>query len=550
MLRFLRHPKRFESLLPRAYSSSSSSGDGDVTAEPVQNVYRAPAVRVPTINKLQDMARKHNMDITLDELQAYRDHMGVLAKSFDVVDSKQEPTLPVKYPRTPGYRPREEDNPLNAWYWRCDIKGAETGKLQGKTFAIKDNVAVAGVPMMNGSYILEGYVPEYDATIVTRILDAGGRILGKAACEDLCFSGNSFTSVKGAIRNPHKRDHSAGGSSSGSGALVASGQVDMAIGGDQGGSIRIPSCWSGIVGLKPTYGLVPYTGIMPIEYTLDHTGPMTKNVYDCALFLEVLAGYDGGLDQRQPVNLAAQEYTKQLSTKLPGIKVGVLKEGFGHDVSENDVDTMVKKAAFQHIVLGAKVTEVSIPAHIDSSHIFLGMALEGTANLMMTGCGGPGSQNTGFYSSSLIDALHKGYRTRSNDMSHILKTILLFGDHLKQEYGGRYYAKSQNIRRELTQAYDKVFEEYDVLMMPTLPYKAPKLPTQSITIPDIYEEALSMIANTSPFNLSGHPALTINTGFSDGLPVGMMIVGRKFEESTVLKVAYAYEKLRDKIESS
>ncbi|XP_077984422.1 amidase-like [Glandiceps talaboti] len=490
------------------------------------------------------------MDITKEELEAYRDYIGTMTRGYDVIDSKQEPTLPVKYPRTPGYRPREEDNPLNAWYWRCDIKGAETGKLQGKTFAIKDNIAVAGVPMMNGSYILEGYVPEYDATIVTRILDAGGRILGKSVCEDLCLSGNSFTSVKGAIRNPHKRDHSAGGSSSGSGALVTSGEVDMAIGGDQAGSIRMPSCWSGNVGLKPTYGLVPYTGIMPIEYTIDHTGPMTTNVYDCALLLEVIAGYDDGLDQRQPVNLTVPEYTTQLSTKLPGIKVGVLKEGFGHDVSEDDVDTMVKEEAFQLSKVGAKVEEVSIPVHRDAGNLFFGIVIDGAFNLLLSGDGGAGTQNTGFYSSSLAGALHKGFRTRSNDMAHGIKMFLLFGAYMKQEYGGRFYAKSQNIRREFTKAYDKVFEEYDVLVMPTLPYKAPKLPTQSVTIPDTFQQTNSMFGNTCAFNLTGHPALTINAGFSDGLPVGMMIVGRKFDDSTVLKVAYAYEKLKDDTKSS
>src|SRR5918911_2761076 len=165
----------------------------------------------------------------------------------------------------------------NAWYWRCEIHGAPEGPLAGKTVAIKDNVCVAGVPMMNGSATLEGYVPEVDATVVTRILDAGGTILGKAVCEDLCFSGGSFTPHTGPVLNPRDPFRQAGGSSCGSAALVAAGDVDLATGGDQGGSIRIPSCWSGIVGHKPTHGLVPYTGVFPIELTLDHAGPMGGN---------------------------------------------------------------------------------------------------------------------------------------------------------------------------------------------------------------------------------------------------------------------------------
>ncbi len=159
--------------------------------------------------------------------------------------------------------------------------------------ALKDNVALAGVPMMNGASTLEGFVPASDATIVTRMLDAGATILGKAVCEHFCLSGGSHTSDPGPVHNPHRIGYSAGGSSSGSGALVAAGEVDLAIGGDQGGSIRIPASYCGIVGMKPTHGLVPYTGVMPIETTIDHTGPMTASVGDNALLLEVLAGPDG-----------------------------------------------------------------------------------------------------------------------------------------------------------------------------------------------------------------------------------------------------------------
>ncbi|KMO27438.1 amidase family protein, partial [Methylobacterium aquaticum] len=191
-----------------------------------------------------------------------------------------------------------EENPLGAWYWKSEVKGAETGTLTGKTVALKDNVALAGVPMMNGASTLEGFVPASDATIVTRMLDAGATILGKAVCEHFCLSGGSHTSDPGPVHNPHRMGYSAGGSSSGSAALVASGAVDLAIGGDQGGSIRIPASYCGIYGMKPTHGLVPYTGVMPIETTIDHTGPMTASVADNALLLEVLAGADG-LDPRQ-----------------------------------------------------------------------------------------------------------------------------------------------------------------------------------------------------------------------------------------------------------
>ena len=162
-----------------------------------------------------------------------------------------------------------------------------SGKLKGKTVVLKDNIMLAGVPMMNGSATMEGYIPDIDATVVQRMLDAGATIVGKAHCEFFCMSGGSHTGATGPVHNPHKMGYSAGGSSSGSAVLVALGEVDMAMGGDQGGSIRMPASFCGIYGMKPTHGLVPYTGIMPIEIYVDHTGPMTANVADNALLLEV-----------------------------------------------------------------------------------------------------------------------------------------------------------------------------------------------------------------------------------------------------------------------
>ncbi len=260
------------------------------------------AVKPPTLDDLARIAASFSLSLSPQDLESFRGLIVGMLPSYARLDELTEPTLPVKYPRSPGYRPQPEDNPLGAWYWRTEIIGAPSGPLTGKTVAIKDNVCVAGVPMMNGSSVLEGYVPEIDATVVTRILDAGGTILGKAVCEHLCVSGGSHTSDTGPVRNPYDPTRMTGGSSSGSAALVATGAVDLAIGGDQGGSIRMPSCWCGICGLKPTYGLVPYTGIFPIELTIDHTGPMARTVADVALLLEVIAGPDG-LDPRQHAGL-------------------------------------------------------------------------------------------------------------------------------------------------------------------------------------------------------------------------------------------------------
>ena len=285
----------------------------------------APRIlRKPPLPELERIARSYNLTLSRDDLMSFRNLMDGVLASYRRLDQFAEPTLAAKYPRDAGFRPPAPDNRLNAWYWRCSIKGATSGPLAGKKIAIKDNVCVAGIPMMNGSNVLEGYVPDVDATIVTRILDAGGEIIGKAVCEHLCFSGGSHTSDTGPVLNPHDPKRSAGGSSSGSAALVVAGECDMAIGGDQGGSIRIPSGWCGAVGHKPTQGLVPYTGVFPIELTLDHTGPIARTAGDAAQLLEVLAGFDG-FDPRQRAGLRTEAYTKQLIGDARGLRIGIVR---------------------------------------------------------------------------------------------------------------------------------------------------------------------------------------------------------------------------------
>src|SRR6201992_3217336 len=268
----------------------------------------------------------------------------------------------VNYPRTPGSQPAPEENKHNAWYRKATVKGASSGKLKGKVVALKDNIMLAGVPMMNGSSTLEGYVPDFDPTIVTRMLDAGAEIAGKVHCESFCISGGSHTNSTGPVHNPHKMGFSAGGSSSGSAVVVALGEVDMAIGGDQGGSIRMPASFCGIYGMKPTWGLVPYTGIMPIEIFVDHTGPMTADVADNALLLEVIAG-DDGYDPRIKAP-KVDDYTKALGAGISGMKIAIIKEGFEQATAESAVNECVREAAKRFAGMGASVEEISIPMHL------------------------------------------------------------------------------------------------------------------------------------------------------------------------------------------
>lgn len=498
-------------------------------------------VKRPTAEQLRAVAEDLGMTMSDEDIASYLALMQPNFLAYDAIEAMPDYLPAVKYPRTPGYRPEGEENKYNAWYVKTVVKGAPSGPLAGKTVVLKDNVCLAGVPMMNGASTLEGYTPDIDATIVTRILDAGGTIVGKAHCEYYCFSGGSHTNATGPVHNPHRMGYSAGGSSSGSAALLAAGEVDMAIGGDQGGSIRMPSSYCGVYGMKPTHGLVPYTGVMPIELTLDHTGPMTRTVADNALLLEVLAGEDG-LDPRQYAP-KVDAYTKALDGDAKGLKIGVVKEGFGHLNSERDVDAKVRQAASLFRDLGATVAEVSVPMHTLGPAIWSPIALEGATELMMRG-NGMGTNWRGLYTTSLLDA-HSQWKYRADELSDTLKIAMLLGHYFIKHYRGHYYAKAQNLSRKLRAAYDATLDQYDLLLMPTLPIKATPLPPADAPRELYIQRAFEMLANTCPFDATGHPAMSLPCAMSDGLPVGLMLVAKHWNESTIYRAAAAFEKAGD-----
>jgi len=322
---------------------------------------------------------------------------------------------------------------------------------------------------------------------------------------------------------------------------VAAGEVDMALGGDQGGSIRIPSSFCGIYGMKPTHGLVPYTGIMPIELTLDHTGPMTRTVADNALLLEVIAG-DDGLDPRQYSPRIA-DYTAALRQDASGLSIGVVTEGFGHSNSESEVDAQVRKGVDRFVKLGAQVKEISLPMHATGAAIWSPIALEGATELMMKG-NGMGTNWRGLFVTSLLDA-HSTWRHRANELSDTLKVSMLLGHYFTKHYRGHFYAKAQNLSRKLRAAYDAALADHDLLLMPTLPMKATPLPPADAPRELYVQRGFEMIANTAPFDATGHPAMSLPCGLADGLPVGLMLIGRHYDEATIYRAAHAFEQSGD-----
>jgi amidase len=495
----------------------------------------------PSVADLRHAAHQLGMAPSDDYLAAVEQIITPLAGAYAALDATPDELPAVKYPRGPFYRPGPDENPHGAWYVKTSIKGKPGGKLAGRRVALKDNVCLAGVPMMIGAQLLEGYVPDVDATIVERILDAGGEIAGKAVCEYYCVSGGSHTSSTGPVHNPRKRGYTTGGSSSGSAALVAAGDVDMAIGGDQAGSIRIPASHCGIVGLKPTFGLVPYTGIGGLEITIDACGPMTANVRDNALLLEVIAGPDG-LDTRQR-GVQPARYTEGLGGGIKGMRIGVMKEGFGHLNSEPDVDAHVRDAAQRFAKLGAIVEEVSIPTHTLGFPVWA--AIRGDAAcVMLLEMNGAGIGHEGLYVTSLLDHA-MGWRKRADEFADTLKIASIFSKYTLDRYGGHFYAKAQNLRRRVRAGYDAVLATHDLLLSPTVAMKATPIPAKDAGPQEITRRSWEPTRNTCPFNVTGHPAISLPCGMEDGRPIGLMLVGRPYAEETIYRAAEAFERSGD-----
>ena len=266
---------------------------------------------------------------------------------------------------------------------------------------------------------------------------------------------------------------------------------------------------------------------------------MARTVADCALMLDAIAGEDG-LDPRQS-NVSVQAYAAGLEVGAEGLRVGVLREGFGiADASEADVDAAVRAAADVLAGAGATVEEVSVPMHRDGLAIWNAIATEGATDLMVRG-DGFGTNHKGHYSTDLVDFYGRARRARGMDYSVTVKLTALLGTYLSEDYNHHYYAKAQNLGRRLNAEYAAALERFDVLLLPTTAMKARPFPGPGATIPEVLAAALGNLHNTAPFDVTGNPALSVPCGMSDGLPIGMMLVGRQFDDATVLRAGHAYQ---------
>ncbi|OBW67928.1 MAG: Aldo/keto reductase [Aureobasidium pullulans] len=436
-----------------------------------------------------------------------------------------EERFPRRDIRVPG---ESEQHFGHAWAHRFIIEGnqSSTSAITGKTVCVKDCIAVAKVPQFFGSDAFPAWTPSTDAMVVTRVLEDGATVVGSATCENFCNSTSSFTSAQGIVHNPHQTGYSAGGSTSGGAALVAGGVVDMAIGTDQGGSIRVPASLCGCVGFKPTHGLVPYTGITSGDQIDDHAGPLANSVDDVAACLDAIAGYDG-IDDRSLGAAQHGSFGFQNSLKgrrLEGIRIGVLREGYDNDLVQAGVKKVFFEAVARLKALGATVEEVSIPLHNEGPSIWtIQQRISGSAGIL-----GQANGRRGLY---LTEFEHARLPWTANNFEKLFpstKNTVINGLYLQKQFPG-LYAKTMNVGRQIRDAYEAELEKYDVIIMPTTPFVAPKNGTRESVLKS-FEPSIGLTSNTAIFNVTGHPALSLPVGWSAAagdesvlLPVGLQM---------------------------
>jgi aspartyl-tRNA(Asn)/glutamyl-tRNA(Gln) amidotransferase subunit A len=421
---------------------------------------------------------------------------------------------------------------LNAFVTRCDMGGGD-GPLDDVTVGVKDNISTEGVETTCGSEVLEGYVPPYDATAVGRLKEAGARIVGKTNMDEFGMGTTTETSAHGPTRNPVDTDYVPGGSSGGSAAAVASGEVDAALGTDTGGSVRCPAAFCGIVGLKPTYGLVSRYGLIAYANSLETVGPMARDVETTARVLEVIAGAD---ERDGTCGADAEDYTAAVEDAggaLEDATVAVPEELLGEGIEEG-VRERFDDALETLRDEGAAVREVSMPSLEKALAAYYVIAMgEASSNLarfdgVRYGPGGDGDN----WNEAFADA-----RGRFGD--EVKRRVMLGTYALSEGYYGEYYDKAQNARALVRRDFEDVLAEADVVASPTMPLTP-------FEIGEALEDPLQMYladANTTPINLAGVPSISVPCGRAENdLPVGLQMTAGRFEETKLLRVARGFEK--------
>jgi len=410
------------------------------------------------------------------------------------------------------------------------------GKLAGMPVLLKDNICVKDEETTCGSKILKGFKPPYDATVARKLKNEGAVLIGKANMDEFAFGSSCETSCYGPTKNPWDLERIPGGSSGGSAAAVSADETILALGSDTGGSIRQPAGLCGVVGLKPTYGRVSRYGLIAFASSLDQIGPITKDVLDAALMLNVIAGYDE-MDSTS-VDTPVPDYTKSLVKDILGLRIGVPKEYFIEGI-DKEVEASVRKAIDILKDLGAKIVDISLPhTQYAVSTYYIVAPAEASSNLARF----DGVQY-GFRAEDANDLVDMYVKTRSEGFGNEAKRRILLGAYcLSTGYYDAYYLKAQKVRTKIKEDFDNAFKICDCIITPTSP-------TPAFKIGEKAGDPLSMYLSdifTISANLAGLPAMSIPCGFSENnLPIGLHILAKPFDEETIFRVAYTFEQSTD-----
>ncbi|MGD0781172.1 MAG: Asp-tRNA(Asn)/Glu-tRNA(Gln) amidotransferase subunit GatA [Dehalococcoidales bacterium] len=410
------------------------------------------------------------------------------------------------------------------------IAAGKAQTLTGIPIAIKDVICTKGIRTTCSSKMLENFVPPYDAMVMEKLNAAGAVMVGKANMDEFAMGSSTENSAYFVTHNPWDLDRVPGGSSGGSAVAVAAGEAVCALGSDTGGSIRQPAGFCSVVGLKPTYGRVSRYGLVAFASSLDQIGPLTQDVTDCALLMNVISGHD--IRDSTSVPEPVPDYTKSLKTDLKGMRLGIPKEYYVEGMQQG-VATAMQAAIKKLEELGAKLEEVSLPHTPYSLAVYYIIApSEASANLARYDGVKYGYSYKG---DTMWESMEK---TRENGFGPEVKRRIMLGTYaLSAGYYDAWYLKAQKVRTLIRREFDAVFEKYDALITPTSP-------TVPFKIGEKTDDPLAMYLSdvcTLPINIAGVPGISIPAGFVDDLPVGMQIIGKHFSEETLLRVAYAYE---------
>ncbi len=409
------------------------------------------------------------------------------------------------------------------------LNGEETPVMAGIPMALKDNLCTKGILTTCSSKILHNFIPPYDATVVEQLRNAGAIMVGKTNMDEFAMGSSTENSGLFTTRNPWDTERVPGGSSGGSAAAVAAGEALFSLGSDTGGSIRQPAAFCGVVGLKPTYGRVSRYGLVAFASSLDQIGPFTTDVRDCALIMNIIGVHDRRDSTSAPIE--TPDYTTGLDANVKGLKIGVPREYFTEGIDKS-VKAAVLRAIEVLVSQGAEAEEISLP-HTDYGIpvYYLIAPAEASSNLARYDGVQYGLRAE---ADNLIDMYLK---TRSQGFGQEVKRRIMLGTYaLSSGYYDAYYLKALKVRTLIKQDFDHAFEKFDIIVTPTTPGVAFKVGE--------VEDPLTMYMNdicTIPVNMAGLPALSMPCGFVGVLPVGMQLIGKPFDEGTVLRAAYAYE---------